>query len=352
MRVCLIAPFLHSPGGQAVQAMEIGERLKEEGIEVGYIPINPRFEGLLGFLQRYKYVRTLITSLAYIKNLIKKIPQYDVLHVFSASYFSFLIAPTPAVLIGRYFRKRIILNYHSGEAEDHLSHSQGFIKRILRFVDIIVVPSFYLQQVFSKFGIDCEVVHNVVNEEVFKFRKREKYHPKYIVTRNLEPIYNIECILRAFRFIQIEFPDAMLTVIGCGSQEQHLKSLVGPLKLENVTFMGAVGRNSIPDYYDQSDFMLNASNIDNMPMSILEAFSSGIPVISTEAGGIPDIIRDGENGMLVPLNDDKAMAEKAIYLLENQEVARRIAEQARQDCVIKYSWDIIRKKWLELYAMR
>jgi len=95
-----------------------------------------------------------------------------------------------------------------------------------------------------------------------------------------------------------------------------------------------VGRKSIPDYYDQSDFMLNASNIDNMPMSILEAFSSGIPVISTEAGGIPYIIRDGENGMLVSLDDDQAMAEKAIYLLENQRVAERIAEQALQDCVM------------------
>jgi len=238
MRVCLIAPYLHSPGGQAVQAREIGERLKEEGVEVGYIPINPKTCGLPGLLQNYKYIRTIVTSLAYIRNLIRTIPRYDVLHVFSASYFSFLIAPTPAVLVGKYFRKKVILNYHSGEADDHLSRSRGVIKRVLRFVDIIAVPSLYLQQVFSKFGIESEVVHNVVDERVFKFRKREKYHPRYIVTRNLELIYNIGCIIRAFRLIQNKFPDAMLTILGYGSQEEHLKSLVRALKLEKVTFAG------------------------------------------------------------------------------------------------------------------
>jgi glycosyltransferase involved in cell wall biosynthesis len=74
--------------------------------------------------------------------------------------------------------------------------------------------------------------------------------------------------MRAFRVIQDGFPDAMLTIVGYGSQERHLKSLVKALKLENVIFEGAVVRNSISHYYDQSDFMLNSSNIDNMPMSI------------------------------------------------------------------------------------
>lgn len=352
MRVCLISPHIHSPGGQAVQAMEIGERLKEEGIEVGYVPMNPRFEGFLGLLQRYKYIRTFITSIAYIKNLITTIPNYDVLHVFSASYFSFLIAPTPAVLIGKYFRKKVVLNYHSGEAEDHLSRSSGIVKKVLKFVDSLAVPSLYLKQIFGTFGIDSEVVHNVVNEDMFRFKKRETYYPRFIVSRNLELIYNIECVVRAFRLIQNEFPDARLTILGHGSQERHLKSLVRTLKLENVTFAGAVERDSVPDYYDQSDFMLNASNIDNMPMSILEAFSSGIPVISTEAGGIPYIIRDGENGMLVPLNVDKAMAEKAIYLLRNQHVAQKIAEKAWGDCITKYSWRANREKWFYIYGMK
>jgi glycosyltransferase involved in cell wall biosynthesis len=352
MKICLIAASLNILGGQAVQAAEIIERFRKEALEIDLLAINPKLNGIWGTCQRYKYLRTIVTSVAYIKNLIKEIPEYDVLHIFSASYLSFLIAPTPAVLIGKYFNKKVILNYHSGEAEDHLLRSEAIIKWILKYVDIVAVPSTYLQHIFSKFGIDTKVIYNVVNEDDFPFRERETFKPNFIVTRSLEPLYNLAYILKAFRLIQNKYPKASLTVAGSGSQEGFLKSLSRDLKLRNITFTGRVEWDQIAEYYEKADIMLNASNIDNMPISILEAFSSGIPVISTEAGGIPSIIRNGENGLLVPINDDKSMAEKVIYLLENQEIARRIAEKAFNDFRTHYTWEVNRQKWLDLYGIK
>ncbi len=350
MKICLIAPSLDILGGQAVQATTIIEKFRKEGLVIDFLPVNPKLRGIWGVCQKYKYIRTVVTTIAYIKALLTKVPEYDVLHIFSASYFSFLIAPTPAILIGKIFQKKIILNYRSGEAEDHLTRSESTIKRVLKYVDIVVFPSPYLHNVFKSFGIDSEIVYNVVNENEFPFKKRDIFKPRFIVSRNLEPMYNVACVLKAFKLIQDKYPEAELSVLGYGSQEVSLKSLSKELKLSKVVFAGRVEREVINRYYENSDFMLNASNIDNMPNSVIEAFSSGIPVVSSKAGGIPLIIKNGENGLLIPLNDEKSMAEKAIYLLENQDIARKIATNALHDCKTKYSWEANRKKWLELYG--
>lgn len=350
MKICLIAASLDILGGQTVQATTIIEKFRKEGLIIDFLPVNPKLSGIWGVCQRYKFIRTVVTTIAYITTLLKQVPKYDVLHIFSASYFSFLIAPTPAILIGKIFKKKIILNYRSGEAEDHLIRSESTIKRVLKYVDTLVFPSPYLHNVFKKFGIDSEIVYNVVNENEFPFKMRDIFKPRFIVSRNLEPMYNVGCVLKAFKLIQDKYPESELSVLGYGSHEDFLKSLSEDLKLKNVVFEGRVEREVISRYYENSDFMLNASIIDNMPNSILEAFSSGIPVISSEAGGIPLIIENGVNGLLIPLNDEKSMAEKAIYLLENQDIAKKIATNALNDCKTKYSWEANRKKWLELYG--
>jgi len=347
--ICIIASSPSLLGGQSVQASEICQRFKSEGYNIDYLPVNPSLRGIWGVCQNYKYLRTIVTLFAYLKNLVRNIRKYDVLHIFSASYFSFLLAPTPAIILGKYFNKRIILNYHSGEAYDHLYRASFCVKKIMALADVIVVPSKYLHEVFQKYNLDSRIIHNVVNQDQFPFWNRTRFRPSFIVVRNLEPIYNIPCVLKAFGIIQREFSEAKLTVIGYGSEESRLKSLSRELGLMNVHFVGRVDRDDISQYYRKADFMLNTSNIDNMPVSILEAFSSGIPVISTKAGGIPYIIRDGENGMLTPLNDENTMAQKVLYLLENQDLARRIAEKANEDSRKYYSWDKIRENWLKVY---
>src|ERR1044071_5103255 len=119
LRVLIVAPSLDILGGQAVQAARLIARLREEpSLDVGFLPINPRGRGILGKLQGIKYVRTIVTSVLYVLSLLARVRKYDVIHIFAASYFSFVLAPTPAVLIGKLFHKRLLLNYHSGEAED------------------------------------------------------------------------------------------------------------------------------------------------------------------------------------------------------------------------------------------
>jgi len=349
VRVLMVAPSFDILGGQSVQAARLLDRLGEESsLEVSFLPINPRLPGLLRYLQKIKYVRTVVTSIAYIATLLLRVYRYDVIHVFSASYFSFVLAPTPAILIGRLFGRKVLLNYHSGEADDHLRRWRRSAIPTIRLVDVVIVPSEYLVRVFASFGLEAHAIHNLIDTRQFRFRNRVPLRPLFLSNRNLESHYGVDKVLRAFSLVQQTVPNASLSIVGDGSQRSALQQLANELNLKNTTFIGQVNPESIADTYDAADIYLNGSEIDNQPLSLLEAFSCGLPIVTTNAGGIPDIVTDRVTGILVPLGDYESMAQRAIELLNDGAFAESMIERARQECA-KYSWDAVRDSWLNVY---
>src|SRR6185295_3116641 len=103
---------------------------------------------------------------------------YDVVHIFSASYFSFVLAQTPAIIIAKLLGKKILLNYHSGEAEDHLTRWRSASPTI-RLANEVAVPSEYLVRVFARFGIKARAINNLIELEHFTFRKRRPLAPRF-----------------------------------------------------------------------------------------------------------------------------------------------------------------------------
>ena len=350
LRILIVAPSLDILGGQAVQATRLIARLKEEpALEVSFLPINPRLPGVLRRLQAIKYVRTVVTTLLYIATLLVRVRAYDVIHVFSASYFSFVLSPTPAILVAKLYGKKVMLNYRSGEAEDHLTRWRKTALPIIRLADKVVVPSGYLVEVFGRFGVRAESIANTVDLARFKFRARLPLRPVILSNRNLESLYNVECVLRAFAIVQKRVSDARLIVAGDGSERARLESLSKGLGIKSVEFIGQVSPERMPDLYDKADIFVNASNIDNMPVSHIEAFASGLAVVTTDAGGIPYIVANERNGLVVPCGDYEAVARSVIALLEEPEMADRLIKTARADCE-KYTWSAVREEWLATYA--
>jgi L-malate glycosyltransferase len=348
LRVLIVAPSFDILGGQSVQAARLADRLREEpSLEIGFLPINPRLPGPLKYLQKIKYVRTIVTSIAYVLSLLARVYKYDVIHVFSASYASFVIAPTPAIVIGKLYRRKVLLNYHSGEAEDHLQRWRSAVPT-LRLADTLIVPSDYLVRVFDQFGLTAHAIYNLVDTGKLRFRDRIPLRPKFLSNRNFEVHYGVDRILRAFKIIQERFPEAALEVVGDGSQRRALETLAQELELRNITFRGQVNPNLIGDVYDAADIYLNASEIDNQPLSILEAFLCGLPIVTTDAGGIPYMVEDRRTAMMVPRGDYVQLAERAIELLSHESETRQIVERARAEC-LKYSWAAVRDKWLGTY---
>lgn len=348
LRVLVVAPSLDILGGQAVQAARLVSRLHElPSFEIGFLPINPRLPGAFRVLQSVKYLRTVVTSLLYFVTLFARVPSYDVIHIFSASYFSFVLAQTPAILVAKLFRKRILLNYHSGEAEDHLTRWRTAVPTI-RLVDEVVVPSPYLVKIFASFGIETHAINNLIELDKFTFRERRPLRPLFLSNRNLESHYGVDHVLRAFALIQKEIPEAELLVAGDGSQRGALEDLALALGLRNTKFVGCVEHDDIIDQYHHADIYLNGSEIDNQPLSILEAFACGLPVITTDAGGIPDMVTNDTTGFVVSHGDHEAMASRALDLLQRRKAVAPLVQRAHDECQ-KYTWSAVRNQWIKLY---
>jgi L-malate glycosyltransferase len=349
-RVAIVAASLDIVGGQGVQACSLVEGLESDGHRVLFVPINPRFPKGLGWLRGIKGLRTVVNELMYLPSLLS-LAAVDVVHVFSASYWSFLLAPAPAMLVGRGLNKHVVLHYHSGEANDHLSHWGLLVHPWLRLAHEIVVPSGYLEGVFARHGYHAEVVPNVVDLSRFRYRERHPLSPRVLSARNLESYYRVDVVIEAFARFKREVPAATLTVAGYGSEETRLRELAASLAGDAIRFVGRIEPEAMPQLYEEHDIFVNASVVDNQPVSILEAFSAGLPVVSTAAGDIPFMVRNGDTGVLVTSCAAGAVAEGLLGLWRDPERARQLAERAREEA-IKYTWPAVRERWAAIYTER
>ena len=346
-KVLIIAPGLDVfLGGQAIQADRIMRNLnKESHLEVDIQSIGPKF---FPRLQQIKILRTLLREVKYLFDILVKIPRYDIIHIFSAAHFSFLLTPTPAILLGKLFRKKVLLNYRSGQIKRHFKNWGWMLKPILKLVDKIVVPSGYLVDKFANYGFKAEPIFNFIDTSKFGFRVRNPLKPVFLSNRLLEELYNIPCILRAFSIIQKKYPEARLVIASFGDRRESLEKLAAELDLRNVEFVGKIPKEEMPDLYDGIDIYLNSPNTDNMPSSLIECYAAGVPVVTTDAGGIPYILEHEKTGLMVGINDHESLAREAIRLIEDDELSQRIVRNARGNAEI-FSWKEVRKDWLRTY---
>ena len=346
-RVAIVAASLDILGGQGVQARSLVDALNGDGYRARLLPINPQFPRGLRRLRGLPYVRTIVNQAMYLPAL-ARLRSVDVAHVFSASYASFLLAPVPAMLAARLFGKRVVLHYHSGEADDHLTNWGALVHPWLRLAHRIVVPSEYLREVFRRHGYDALVIPNVVDLSAFSYRDRTPLRPRLLCTRNFESYYRVDVVLDAFAKLLAIEPSASLTLAGYGSEEARLREMAARLTPGSVQFVGKVKPADMPALLTAHDIFVNASVVDNQPVSILEAFASGLPVVSTPAGDIPSMIEHGVNGMLVPENDAAAMAQAVGALLSNPPHALALARAAR-DGMTQFTWPAVRDAWAAVY---
>ena len=348
LRVAFVAPSLDILGGQAVQADRLLRAWQADpDVDAWLVPVNTRLPAWLRFASRVKYLRTLVNELTYIPRLVKELARADVVHIFSASYSSFLLAPFPAVVVSRLLGRPAVLNYRSGEGPDHLTRSR-IAREVLARVDKNIVPSSFLVDVFRDFGIEATSIPNIVDLSTFRFRERNPLRPRLLSTRNFEGLYNVAATVRAFEIVQQRWPEASLTLVGGGADEPALRALVAQLGLRHVTFAGRVPPQAIAGFYADSDIYMQTPSIDNMPTSVLEAFASGLPVVSTEAGGVPAIVAHGVTGLLAPIADYETVGRHVLRLLDQPDYARGLAQAAYATCGSR-TWPVVREQWLSAY---
>lgn len=344
IRILIVAASMREIGGQSIQAKRLFDAFaNDETIELSFIPNNPET-----VFQNIKYLRTIFASLKFWWSLLTNIYKFDVVQVFSSGSTGYVIATLPPLLFSRIYAKKVILNYHSGELEAHIETWKKTALPTMRKFDEIVVPSQFLVDVFAKYGFKAKAIFNFADSEKFKFRTRKPLRPVFLSNRNFEAHYQVADVLRAFQIIQKKYPEAKLFVAGFGSQGKELKKLAADLSLQNVEFVGKIPNEKMPQLYEKADIYLNSSIVDNMPLSFIEAFSAGTPIVSYATGGIPYIVENGETGLLVEQNNFEDLAQKAIFLLENQDTAQKMIANAEKQSRI-YQTKNVKKDWENYY---
>jgi len=348
LKVGIVAPSLRYVGGQAVQA-DLLMRLwqNDPEVEVTFIGVDPPLPRVFASAERIPGLRTVLREPIYFLHLWRGLREVDIAHIFSASYWSFLLAPAPAWLFAKLRHKRALINYRSGEARDHLQRFRSG-RFVLARADEIIVPSGYLVDVFREFELKAAVVPNLVDLSQFQFRRRSSLRPHLVCTRGFSRYYSVDVVVRAFAEVQRAYPEAILDLVGGGPLEPDIRKLVAELRLSGVNFTGVASRQEIGKYYDQADIFINASWLDNMPVSVIEAFAAGTPVVTTSPESMPYLVEHERTGLLSAVGDEKALANNVIRLLRDSALAQRLSENAYCESQ-KYRWEVVREQWLRVY---
>lgn len=352
LRVGLVGPLPPPSGGMANQTRQLARLLGQEGVEVEIVQVNapyrPRWIGSL------RGVRALFRLVPFLVRLWDAAGRVQLFHVMANSGWAWHLCAAPAIWIAKLRRVPVMVNYRGGSAGEFFAQSFFWIRPTMRAANRLVVPSGFLQQVFARFGLTAEVVPNVIDLSRFALRPANPGSrpdgPHLIVTRNLEPIYDIGTALRALAIVRNTWPGARMTVAGSGPEREKLAELARVLGLAaHVTFTGRLDNDRIGELYQQADLFLNPSLVDNMPISILEALASGVPVVSTDVGGIPFVVEHEKTALLVPPRNADVMARALLDLLSDPDKAARIAGAGR-DLVQQYTWQNVRGCLFDVYS--
>jgi glycosyltransferase involved in cell wall biosynthesis len=348
LRVALVAPSLRYVGGQAVQASLLLRNWKDDpDVAARFVAVDPPLPFGLKWVGRVPFLRTMLREPLYLLSLWQNLKEVDIVHIFSASYSSFLLAPLPAWFVAGERGKKTLINYRSGECRDHLQKSI-IARHVLRETDGIVVPSGYLVDVLREFELNAQIVPNIVDLSQFRYRPRRPLRPHLICTRGFHSYYGVDVVVRAFAEVKQSYPEARLDLVGGGGLEGNIRDLVRELNLSGVEFLGVAAHKNIGRLYDQADIFVNASNLDNMPVSVLEAFASGTPVITTAPESMRYIVEHGRTGLLSEPGDAVALAQNILRVLGDEDLARQLAQNAFAESS-RYSWKSVRDQWLQVY---
>lgn len=352
-QICIAGPLPPPAGGMANQTEKLAELLRSEGIQVSIIQTNAAYRpqwigqlpGLRAIFRLAHYVTTLRHELT---------PQVQLLHVMANSGWSWHLFAMPAIWVAYRRNIPVVLNYRGGYADSFFAKSWSKVHWSLRKCAVILVPSTFLQQVFQRYGKDAVIVPNVLDTGLFAPQSDKTLNteaPHFIVTRNLEQIYDVATVIRAFAQVQQQVPLARLTIAGTGPELDALQNLVQTLNLQQVVFCGRLNPSQMAALYQSADVMLNGSLVDNTPNSLIEAMASAVPIVSTNSGGIPQLVTDGVDALLVAPQQPEQMAAQMFRLLTDPLLSKTLV-QAGLVNVARFSWprvwSLLQQQYLQL----
>lgn len=348
LAIGLIGPLPPPSGGMANQTRQLARLLTEAGAVVELVQVNAPYRP--SWVGKVWGLRALFRLVPYLARLWTCAGRVDLFHVMANSGWAWHLFAAPAVWLAALRGTPAIINYRGGEAASFFAAQFRWVKPTLARASLVAVPSGFLAAIFAEHGVKTVTVPNIIDLSRFKPAEERTPGCHLIVTRNLEDIYDIPTALRAFAAIRRMRSGARLTIAGSGPRLGELRKLCVDLGISDaVHFSGRLENEDIAMLYREADLLLNPSLADNMPISLLEAMASGVPIVSTDVGGIPYLVEHGSSAMLVPPRQPDEMADCALRILDDPGVAERLRAKGLE-LARHYTWPIVRERLFETYS--
>ena len=241
---------------------------------------------------------------------------------------------------------RSIFVLHGGNLPDFTKRHTSLVKRILSRADLLVAPSRFLEHELSRHDFNVTVIPNVIDLDNYPYGERQNISPKLFWMRSFHSLYNPQMALEVFGQIRSEYPAATMVMAGTdkGLEDEIKRNARGLGFGDSIRFPGFLDHEDKIREFAAADVYLNTNRIDNMPISVVEAWAMGVPVVATNVGGLSHLIESGETGLLVNDNDAAGMAGAVRSLLKDSELTKRLSIQGRAQAELS-SWSSVRKKW-------
>ena len=331
--ILYIGNKLSAHGFNVTTIETLGPLLNGEGFDVYYASSKRN--------QALRLIDMLITTLRFSKKA-----DYVIIDTYSAlNFWSSLLVSQ----ICRIFNRKYIPILHGGNLPERLESHPYLCRLIFNNSYKNVTPSHYLLAAFAEAGFSNLIyIPNTIEIQSYPFLQRDSVKPKILWVRSLAKIYNCPMALRMMERLQVNFPDAELCIVGPDKENllPELKKYAEEKQL-NVQFIGKLEKSIWVGLSVQYDIFINTTHSDNMPVSLIEAMALGLPIVSTNVGGIPFLLEDGVTALLV--EDDNAIAmTEAIERILNEPILRETIIRNARIKAAEYDWSAVKIKWLEL----
>jgi glycosyltransferase involved in cell wall biosynthesis len=282
--------------------------------------------------------------------LIRKKRTIDVTVVEVYSGLGFVLVDV-ASWLARLLNYRLVLWLHGGALPAFMERHPVWSHRVLSRAHMMVAPSPYLADAVNSRGFQASLIPNVIDLSLYEYRHRTELRPRLMWMRSFHPTWNPDMAVRVLALLKTAIPDATLVMAGKDKGLEHeIRLKTENLRLDGcVRFAGFLDQNGKMHEGNQADIFINTNHIDNAPVAVLEACAMGLPVVSTNVGGIPNLLTDGETALLVPDDDDVAMAGAIRSLLNEPALAARLSAQGRL-LAERSSWQEVRPQWERVFS--
>jgi glycosyltransferase involved in cell wall biosynthesis len=335
-RLCFIGPMVGRNPGHITHP---GELLSDLFAAEGYPVVSAS-----AALNRFARLADICATLVRRRNDV----DIMVLQVYAAKSF---VVEDVASWLARRFGLRIVMFLHGGTIPEFIERFPTWSRRVLARADVIIAPSEYLARVVRGLGFEARIIPNFLDLPAYPHRARRSLRPRILWMRSFHDHYNPEMAVRVLEKLRSSVRDASLTMAGPDrGTELRVREMVRDKGLtDHVRFPGFLNMEGKAREGEDADVFINTTHLDNMPVTVLEAFAMGLPVVATRVGGIDDMLSDGANALLVPEGDAAAMADAIGRLLEDPELAARLSAGGRQ-VAESVSWDAVRPQWERVFA--